>query len=114
MRDPGAWFEGLDAAVTVTDADGTIVAMNGRSRELFAADGGGDLVSRSVFDCHPEPARSRTRALYENPGPNHYTIRKNGRRKIVHQLPWYAGGRFAGVVEISMPIPEELLHFDRD
>lgn len=113
MRERPAWLEGLDAAVTVTDRDGTIVAMNAASRELFAKDGGGDLVGRSVFDCHPEPARTKTRALYDGPSPNHYTIRKAGRRKIVHQLPWFEDGRFAGVVEISFPIPEALPEFDR-
>ena len=79
----------------------------------MAGDGGGNLVGRSVFDCHPEPARTRARALHENAAPNHYTIRKRGLRKIVHQLPWFDGGRFAGVVEISLPIPEDLPEFER-
>ncbi len=108
-----AWIEGLEAAATVTDRRGTILAMNARARELFAGDGGGALVGKSVFDCHPEPARTKTRALHESPSPNHYTIRKRGLRKIVHQLPWFEGGRFAGVVEISLPIPEDLPEFDR-
>jgi transcriptional regulator with PAS, ATPase and Fis domain len=114
MRDTGFWLEGFPAAVTVTDADGTIVYMNARSRETFAKDGGGALVGRSVFDCHPEPARSKTRKLYDERAPNHYTIRKEGRRKIVHQVPWYRDGAFAGVVELTFPIPDELPHFDRD
>ena len=108
------WTEGLTAAVTVTAADGTILEMNARSRESFASDGGGSLVGRSLFDCHPEPARTKTRALYAAQQPNHYTIRKNGQRKIIHQLPWFDGGVFAGFVEISIPIPDELPHFDRD
>lgn len=107
------WVEGLPAAVTVTSADGTILAMNARSRETFASEGGGALVGKSIFDCHPEPARTRTRALYAAQQPNHYTIRKNGRRKIIHQLPWFDGGVFAGFVEISIPIPDDLPHFDR-
>jgi hypothetical protein len=107
------WIEGLPAAVTVTSADGTIIAMNGRSRETFAHDGGGALVGRSVFDCHPEPARAKTYALYASRQPNHYTICKNGQRKVIHQLPWFEHGAFAGYVEISLPIPDELPHFDR-
>jgi hypothetical protein len=108
------WIEGLKVAVTVTSADGTIIAMNERSREAFSADGGGALVGRSVFDCHPEPARAKTLVLYASRQPNHYTIRKNGQRKIIHQLPWFDGGVFAGFVEISIPIADELPHFDRD
>ncbi len=107
------WIEALPAAVTVTDADGTITAMNSRSRETFAADGGGALVGRSVLACHPEPARAKTEALYASRRPNHYTIARNGQRKIIHQLPWFRDGVFAGVVEISIPIPEDLPHFER-
>jgi transcriptional regulator with PAS, ATPase and Fis domain len=107
------WIEGLPVAVTVTAADGTIVAMNERSRETFANDGGGALIGQSVFACHPEPALTKTRQLYETQQANHYTIRKNGQKKIIHQMPWFEGGTFAGFVEISIPIPDELPHFDR-
>ncbi|MCU0723784.1 MAG: PAS domain-containing protein [Planctomycetes bacterium] len=113
MRESPAWAEDLPAAVTVADAQGTIVYMNARARETFARDGGGALVGRTVFDCHPEAARAKLRALYETRKPNHYTIRKKGQRKIVHQLPRFEGGTFAGYVEISVPIPDELPHFER-
>jgi hypothetical protein len=114
MTDDGSWLEEFPAAITVTGADGTILEMNARSRETFATDGGGALVGRSVFDCHPEPALSKTRGLYEVRQPNHYTIRKNGQKKIVHQVPWYRDGVFAGIVELTFPIPDDLPHFDRD
>lgn len=109
-----SWADELGAAVTVTDAEGTIVSMNRRSCETFAADGGAGLVGRSVFDCHPEPALTRTRELYRTREPNHYTIEKDGRRKIIHQMPWFRDGAFAGFVEISIPIPDILPHFKRD
>ncbi len=114
MTDGREWWKGIDYAVTVTDAAGVIIEMNDKSRESFAADGGGALIGRSVFDCHPEPARTRTKALYQDRRPNHYTIRKHGQKKIIHQLPWFRDGAFAGVVEISIPIPDDLPHFDRD
>ena len=107
------WIEGLAAAVTVTDAGGTIVAMNAAAREVFSPQGGGALVGASLFDCHPEPARTKTLDLFAAGKPNHYTISKSGRRKIIHQLPWHADGVFAGFVEISVPIPDELPHFER-
>jgi hypothetical protein len=108
------WVEGLPVAVTVTAADGTIVEMNARSRESFAKDGGAALLGQSVFDCHPEPARTKTVDLYARKAPNHYTIRKDGQKKVIHQLPWFDNGVFAGFVEISIPIPDDLPHFDRD
>jgi transcriptional regulator with PAS, ATPase and Fis domain len=108
------WFEEFPAPITVTDEAGTIVAMNAASRQTFAADGGGALVGRSVFDCHPEPALTRTRELYARREPNHYTVRSHGVRRIIHQFPWTRDGAFAGFVEISVVIPEELPHHDRD
>ncbi len=107
------WLEELHAAVTVADAAGTIVFMNALSRETFASHGGGALVGKSVFDCHAGPPLGKIRKLYENKAPNHYTIRKKGMRKIIHQLPLFEHGRFAGFVEISIPIPEALPHFER-
>ncbi|MGD1149067.1 MAG: PAS domain-containing protein [Thermoanaerobaculaceae bacterium] len=114
MSDHGSWVEEFPAAITVTDEAGVILAMNARSREAFAADGGGALIGKNLLDCHPEPARTKTMALYEGKQPNHYTIRKGGRKKIIHQLPWYSEGRFAGFVEISIPVPDDLPHFNRD
>lgn len=107
------WLDGLPAAVTLTAADGTILAMNHSAAESFAEDGGLALIGRSVFDCHPEPARTRTIDLYRAMVPNHYTIRKNGQKKVIHQLPWRLDGVFAGFVEISIPIPDELPHHER-
>jgi len=114
MTGHGDWIEGLPVAITATDAEGTIVAMNARSREAFEKDGGGALIGSSVFSCHPEPALTKTLELYARKTPNHYTIRKQGQKKIIHQIPWTVDGKFAGYVEISIPIPDELPHFDRD
>ncbi len=114
MPDRFAWIEELPAAVTVTDAGGTIVAMNAASCRTFAEDGGAALIGQSIFACHPEPARTKTQALFKDRQPNHYTISKNGRTKMIHQLPWYRDGQFAGFVEISVVVPEVLPHFARD
>ena len=114
MTNAKSWFDELAVAITVTDSEGTIETMNARSIEVFGDDGGAALLGQSVFDCHPEPARTTTLKLYADRSPNHYTIRKRGQRKIIHQLPRFREGRFAGFVEISVPIPDELPHFDRD
>lgn len=108
------WVDGLPVAITATDANGTITAMNRRSCETFAADGGEALIGKSVFDCHPPAARVESEALYRTQKPNHYTITKGGQKKIIHQLPWFKDGKFGGVIEISIPIPDELPHFNRD
>jgi transcriptional regulator with PAS, ATPase and Fis domain len=113
MGDEGFWVEELPVAITVTDASGTILAMNARSRASFEDQGGAALLGTSVFACHPEPARSKVLELFEERAANHYTVRKAGRRKVIHQIPWYREGAFAGFVEFSIPIPDELPHFER-
>jgi transcriptional regulator with PAS, ATPase and Fis domain len=114
MDDSGFWLEEFPVSIIVTDAAGEILTMNARARDAFADDGGAALIGTSVFDCHPEPARTKTVELYRHRQPNHYTISKGGRRKVIHQVPWYRDGEFAGFVELSIPIPDELPHFDRD
>jgi PAS domain-containing protein len=114
MEDTGFWLDEFPLSIVVTDAAGTILTMNARAREAFADEGGAALIGTSVFACHPEPSRAKAEALYRSRQPNHYTIRKGGRRKIIHQVPWYRGGGFAGFVELSIPIPDELPHFARD
>jgi hypothetical protein len=59
MSTDGFWLEEFPVAVTVTDAQGTILTMNARSRKSFEADGGAALIGTSVFDCHPEPPERR-------------------------------------------------------
>ena len=106
-------FESVGLAVTVTDERGVIVAMNAAATRTFAADGGAELVGRNVLDCHPEAARARLAGMLASASANHYTISKGGQRKIIHQVPYFADGVFAGLIELSIPIPDELPHFDR-
>jgi transcriptional regulator with PAS, ATPase and Fis domain len=108
-----AWVERFPGAVTVCDAEGVIVEMNDRAAEVFAAEGGQALVGTSLLSCHPEPARSRLLQLLRTGRTNVYTIEKHGVRKLIYQSPWYRGGRFAGLVEISLELPAQLPHFVR-
>jgi PAS domain-containing protein len=105
-------FENVVFAVTVTDEAGTIVGMNTAACQTFAADGGDALVGRNVLDCHPEPARTRLARMLAEGSSNHYTISKRGQRKVIHQVPYYENGAFAGLIELSIPIPDEMPHFE--
>jgi len=113
MDEPYRCFESVGFAVTVTDERGVILALNTAAEKVFAADGGAALVGRNVLDCHPEPARTRLAGMLAAGRANHYTISRGGQRKIIHQLPYFANGAFAGLVELSIPIPDQLPHFDR-
>ncbi len=107
------WTSHVAIAITVTDESGTIAEMNPTSISTFSADGGAKLIGSDVLACHPEPSRSKLAAMYESHQPNHYTIQRNGQKKIIHQIPLFEGTVFMGYVEISIPIPDQLPHFDR-
>ena len=108
------WVKEFPAAVTVCDADGRIIEMNGQSAEVFAADGGTDLIGTNVLDCHPEPGRSKLRKMMDERGTNVYTIQKKGKKKLIYQAPWYKDGVYAGFVELAFEIPWDLPHISRD
>ncbi len=108
------WTKECPIAITVCDRVGTIIHMNPRSVDIFANDGGLALIGQNVLDCHPEPARTKTRILLEQQRSNFYTIEKAGRKKMICQIPWYQAGAFAGLVELSFEIPRDLPHFVRD
>jgi len=109
-----AWVEEFPGAVTVCDTAGRIVEMNGRSREVFAADGGAKLLGTGVLDCHPEPSRTMLKKMMDEHRTNVYTIQKNGKKKLIYQAPWFKDGVYAGFVELSLEIPSDMPHFNRD
>ena len=55
------WAEGMACAVTAADKDGVIRYMNRRARETYRKHG--DLVGKSLFDCHGERAAGIIRRL---------------------------------------------------
>ena len=108
------WTKEFPGAITVCDAEGRIVAMNDRSAQTFAGNGGAGLIGTNVLDCHPEPSRTKVRGLLESGGTNVYTIEKRGQKKLIFQAPWHRDGAFAGLVELSIEIPWDMPHFNRD
>ncbi|MDQ7773885.1 MAG: PAS domain-containing protein [Elusimicrobiales bacterium] len=107
------WAEDAGFAVTLCDRDGTITYMNARSRKTFEKYGGGGLVGKSLLDCHPEPAKSKLRAMLEKPAANAYTIEKAGLKKLIYQAPLIRDGAMRGLVELSVELPAEMPHFVR-
>ena len=102
----------LSCAVTVCDTEGVVVYQNQKSKQVFASYGG-DLLGKSLKDCHkPESWDMLQRLMAERAG-NSYTIEKNGIRKLIHQTPWYKDGTLMGMVEFSIELPAVLPHYDR-
>ena len=102
------YFEGADVAVTVCAKDGTILDMNRKSKKTFLKPGMPDIIGNNVLDCHPEPARSLLADMLENTRTNVYTVEKEGVKKLIFQCPWYDGEEYAGFMELSMVLPENI------
>ncbi len=109
----GAWWDGIDVALTVCDAQGIIIWMNEQAARIFAANGGRQLIGCDLMACHPAAAREKIRAIIASRQANSYTIEKDGRRKLIHQAPWQCNGEFAGLMEFSIPLASALPHFVR-
>jgi len=113
MKD-NAWFKVFPGAITVTDDQGSIINMNDQSSEMFKKDGGYEIMGRNAITCHPEPTQTKVREIYESQSPNIYSIQKNGQKQLVYQTPYFVEGEFSGFVEICLPLPAEIPHFNRD
>lgn len=106
------WAEQLNCAVTVCDKEGLVIYMNECARATFASSG--DMVGRNLMPCHNDRSRGIIARMLSTGESNSYTITKNGRRKMIYQTPWRKDGEIAGLVEISMVIPDEMPHYNRD
>ncbi len=107
------WAWGMNCAVTVCDADCKIIYMNKLSRETFAKHG--DLIGKSLIDCHNPRSVEIIRGLLESGGKNCYTIEKNGVHKIIFQTAWRReDNSIGGLVEISIVLPENMPHYVRE
>lgn len=105
------WAKEMNCAVTVCDKEGVVLYMNDKAKETFAKHG--DLVGKCLIPCHNENSRMIIAKLLETGGTNAYTISKNGLKKMIYQTAWKENGAVAGLVEISMVIPEEMPHYIR-
>lgn len=108
------WVKSFSGAIIVCDTEGIILEMNDAATEAFREDGGERLLGASVFDCHPEQARTRLEQMMAAQQANMYTIEKQGEKKLIYQAPWYRDGQYAGFMELMMDIPVDMPHFVRD
>lgn len=108
------WREELPAAITVAGKDGIIIEMNKKAAALFSKDGGKELIGKNLLDCHSPLSQEKIKKIQAEQNPNIYTIQKNGIKKMVFQAPFFENGSYAGLVEISFELPDEIPHFNRD
>ena len=109
------WIKDAPLAVTVCDENGIITEMNGKAGKTFEKRGGLGLIGSNLLECHPEPSKTRLKNMLSNPAapPNAYTIEKNGVKKLIYQFACRKNGKPAGMVELSLEIPQTMPHFVR-
>lgn len=107
------WFDKLDAAITICDKNGIIIYMNNRSVESFKEYGGSGLIGRNLLECHSESSRITLEEMMKSEKENIYSIEKNGTKKLILQKPLYTDAGFDGFIEISVVLPDPLVHHIR-
>ena len=105
-----AWVAELNLAITVTDLDDNIIYANEKSKSTFPDMRIGD----NLHHCHQKSSNEIIRRLKDENTSNTYTVQKNGIKKLIHQTPWYLGGKVSGLVEFSIELPAEMEHRNRD
>ncbi|HMK49526.1 MAG TPA: PAS domain-containing protein [Thermodesulfovibrionales bacterium] len=108
------WVQEFPGAITICDPQGVIIEMNDKAAATFQKSGGRQLLGSNLFDCHPEPARSKLKQLMERRETNVYTIEKKGIKKLIYQTPWYVNGQYRGFMEMAVELPATIPHFVRD
>jgi hypothetical protein len=110
----GHWVKELPAEIMVCDSGGIILEMNDQAKALFAEDGGRGLLGKNVLACHPQPALGKLERLLDKRTANSYFNTENGEKRFFFQSPWFKDGAYAGFVEISFGVPEQIPHFTRE
>ena len=75
------WIREFPAEITVCDSQGILLEMNDRAARALEKDGGRALIGKNILDCHPEPARSKTRSLVGNAAEERVHDRKERRQE---------------------------------
>ncbi|MBI3125256.1 MAG: hypothetical protein HYZ10_12705 [Ignavibacteriales bacterium] len=107
------WAKELPSAITICDLDGKIIFMNEKSAEVFKDDGGYKLIGQNLFACHSNESNEKIKQIIAEKKPNTYTIEKAGKKKLIHQTPWFENGELKGLVEFSIEIPFDMPHHVR-
>ena len=108
------WTADFPGSITVCDLEGIVVEMNEKAAQMYRADGGKALIGKNLFDCHPEPSRTKLQQLLASGESNIYTTEKKGIKKFIYQTPWFQDGQRRGMIELVLEIPFNMPHFIRD
>lgn len=113
MKQEGDWILECGIAIKACDREGTLLFMNNLAAQNAAAKGGRDLVGSNIYPLHQKASQEKLTSLMEHGATNCYTIEKNGQKSLVYQMPWLENGEVQGMVELTLPLPEDMPHYVR-
>lgn len=110
------WANGLEkVAITVTDENGDFIDLNSHSKRVNLKSEDETIIGKNIMGCHGKRSQEIIRRMMESKECNVYTIEKKGQKKLIYQAPWYKDDNsFGGLVELSLVIPFEMPHYNRD
>jgi DUF438 domain-containing protein len=108
------WQKYFSGAITLCDENFIITYMNEKALKTFESDGGEKLLGTNLLDCHNGNSRKIIMDIKETGKANVYTIEKNGIKKMIYQSPVSENGEYKGMVELSIEIPFDMPHFNRN
>jgi transcriptional regulator with PAS, ATPase and Fis domain len=108
------WVEEFPGMISVCDKEGKILVLNRKIADYFESTGGKELIGSNLFDCHGKSSGAQIRALMTKEKAHIYIAEENGERELVIHAPWYKGGEFSGLVEITVPLEGEIMEIKRE
>lgn len=104
MKDNFNYLDTVNFAATVCDRDGIVLYQNERAIKRD-----GDVVGKNLYNCHGEKAGQMIRHMMETGSTNTYQIVRHGKKKLLHQTPWFDGsGAVAGLIELAIDLPDDM------
>ena len=104
------YLDTVDFAATVCDKEGIVLYQNERAIKRD-----GNVTGKNLYGCHGEEAGRMIRHMIETGTNNTYETISHGKHRLIHQAPWYdESGAVAGLIELSIDLPDNLPVLDRD
>ena len=98
-------FENMNAAILACDANFKVIYQNEKCRQLFNEElGRANYIGADLSECHKPETTEKVKGYFkeykEKERPLDYYVMEESDQKItVVNVPFYADGKFAGVVE---------------
>lgn len=111
MKSTFDYLENVAFAACVCDREGVVLYQNERSIKRD-----GQVVGKNLYDCHNPHSCQMIRHMIQTGQSNSYQIIRHGKKRLLHQTPWYEvqGGEVSGLIELSIDIPDDMPVFNRD